>query len=168
MNAEQMQIIGECNSNVIDLLGYGNENKNNHNISILDKEKEQPQNYTQEYYNQLGYRLQNQGKLDEALIAYAQAIGINPQNSWAYYHTLGNLFQEHNLYREAAEAYHQAIQIKPDFAWTHYHLGVVLEKQEKLDQAFTYYQNAIQLYPNLSNYKNRLKLLNYSSRHCGI
>ena len=90
------------------------------------------------------------------MIAYAQVIGINPQNSWAYYHTLGGIFRENNRYREAVEAYHQAIKIKPDFPWSHYHLGVVLEKQEKLDAAFTYYQNAIKLYPNLSYYKNRL------------
>ena len=57
-------------------------------------------------------------------------------------------FRENNLYDKAAEAYHQAIKIKPDFPWSHYHLGVVLEKQEKLDEASTYYQNAIQLYPS--------------------
>ncbi len=149
LNGEQMQIIRECNSNVIDLLGYDHENQNNHKISILEKEKEkekeQPQNYTQEYYNQIGYQLQKQGKLDEALIAYAQAIGINPQKYWAYYHTLGGIFRENNRYREAVEAYHQAIKIKPDFPWSHYHLGVVLEKQGKLDKAFTSYQNAINL-----------------------
>ena len=90
------------------------------------------------------------------MIAYAQGIGINPKKSWAYYHTLGGIFRENNLYDKAAEAYHQAIKIKPDFPWSHYHLGVVLEKQEKLDEASTYYQNAIQLYPSLSYYKNRL------------
>ncbi|NEP41312.1 MAG: tetratricopeptide repeat protein [Okeania sp. SIO2G4] len=111
-----MQVIGECNSNVIGLLeNYGSENQNNHKISTSDKEKEQPQNYTQEYYNQIGYLLQKQGKLDEALIAYAQGIGINPKKSWAYYHTLGGIFRENNLYGEAIEAYYQAIKIKPDF-----------------------------------------------------
>ena len=92
LNAEQIQIIRECNSNVIDLLCYGNENHNNHNISILEKEKEQPENYTEEHYNQIEYLLQKQGKLDKALIAYAQGIGINPKKSWAYYHTLGGIF----------------------------------------------------------------------------
>ncbi|NEQ36331.1 MAG: tetratricopeptide repeat protein [Okeania sp. SIO3I5] len=145
MNAEQMQIIRECNSNIIDLLGYGNENQNNQNISILDNEKEQSENYTEEYYNQIGYLLQKQGKLDEALIAYAQAIGINPKKSWVYYHTLGGILGENNLYDKAAEAYHQAIKIKPDFPWSHYHLGVVLEKQGKSDKASTSYQNAIDL-----------------------
>ena len=90
------------------------------------------------------------------MIAYAQVIGINTKKYWAYYHTLGGIFGENNLYREAVEAYHQAIKIKPDFPWSHYHLGVVLEKQGKLDEAFTSYQNAIQLYPNLSYWKNRL------------
>ena len=56
-----MQIIRECNSNIIDLLNYGNENQKNHKISILDKdkdkEKEQPGNYTEEYYNQIEYLL---------------------------------------------------------------------------------------------------------------
>ncbi len=142
LNAEQIQIISECNSNVIDLLSYDNENQNNQDISTLDKEKEQPENYTEEYYNQKGYLLQNQGKLDEALIAYTQAIGINPKKYWAYYHTLGGIFRENNLYDKAVEVYHQAIKIKPDFPWSHYHLGGVLEKQGKLDEAATYYQNS--------------------------
>ncbi|MCL2930744.1 MAG: tetratricopeptide repeat protein [Trichodesmium sp. MAG_R03] len=156
LNAEQMQIIRECNSNVIDLLGYSNENQNNHKISILGESKKQLENYTEEYYNQRGYLLKEQGKLDEALIAYAQAIGINPKKYWAYYHTLGGIFAENNLYKEAVLADHQAIKIKPDFAWTHYHLAVVLEKQGKLDEASTFYQNAFQLYPSLSYYKNKL------------
>ena len=155
LNAEQMEIIRECNSSIIDLLGYNNENQNNHNISVVGKSKKQPENYTEEYYNQRGYLLQKQGKLDEALINYAQAIGINPQKYWAYYHTLGSIFAENNLYKEAVEAYYQAIKIKPDFSWTHYHLAVLLEKQGKLDEASTYYQNAFQLYPNLSYYKNK-------------
>ena len=113
-------------------------------------------NHSEEYYNQRGYLLKEQGKLDEALITYAQAIGINPKKYWAYYHTLGCIFAENNRYKEAVEAYHQAIKIKPDFAWTHYHLAVVLEKQGKLDEASTSYQNAFQLYPSLSYYKNKL------------
>lgn len=90
------------------------------------------------------------------MIAYSQAIGINPKQSWAYYHTLGGIFRENNLYSQAVEAYHQAIKIKPDFPWTYYHLGMVLEKQGKLNEAVTYYQNAVRLYPNLFYYKNRL------------
>ena len=79
------------------------------------------------------------------MINYAQAIGINPQKYWDYYHTLGSIFAENNLYKEAVEAYYQAIKIKPDFSWTHYHLAVLLEKQGKLDEASTSYQNAIAL-----------------------
>ncbi|NEQ72311.1 MAG: tetratricopeptide repeat protein [Okeania sp. SIO2C9] len=63
----------------------------------------------------MGCLLQKQGKLEEALIAYAQGIGINPKKYWAYYHTLGGIFRENNLYGEATEAYYQAIKIKPDF-----------------------------------------------------
>ena len=90
------------------------------------------------------------------MIAYAQVIGINPKEYWAYYHTLGGIFRENNLYDKAAGAYHQATKIKPYFPWSYYHLRAVLEKQGKLDEASTYYQNAIQLYPSLSYYKNRL------------
>ena len=148
-NTEQMQIIRECNSNIIDLLNYGNENQKNHKISILDKEKdkekEQPGNYTEEYYNQIEYLLQQQGKSEEAMIAHVQAIGINPKKYWVYYHTLGGIFAENNLYKEAVKAYHQAIKIKPYFSLTHYYLAVILEKQGKLDEASTSYQNAIAL-----------------------
>ena len=34
--------------------------------------------------------------------------------------------------------------------------GYLLQKQGKLDEASTFYQNAFQLYPSLSYYKNKL------------
>ena len=82
LNAEQMQIIRECNSNVIDLLGYSNENQNNHKISILGESKKQLENYTEEYYNQRGYLLQKQGKLDEASTFYQNAFQLYPSLSY--------------------------------------------------------------------------------------
>ena len=143
LNSQQMQIINECNDKVIYLL-YAD----HHISSVLNPESSQQQTHSQEYYNQLGYTLQKQGKLEEALMAYAHSIGIDPRNYWAYYHTLGNLLRENNMYSKAEVAYRQAIKIKSDFSWSHYHLGGVLEKQEKFDEALTSYKNIINLYPS--------------------
>ena len=58
-----MEIIRKYNLNVIDLLGYGNENQNYQNNLFLNQEKEEQQTQTQEYYNQLGYQLEKLRKL---------------------------------------------------------------------------------------------------------
>ena len=60
-------------------------------------------------------RCKDQGKLDEAVAAYRQAIGIKPDFAEAH-SNLGNALKDQGKLDEAIAAYRQAIGIKPDYA----------------------------------------------------
>src|SRR5437870_1830888 len=69
-----------------------------------------------EAHSNLGNALTAQGKLDEAVAAYRQAIRIKPPDLAEIYSTLGNVLAPQCKLDEAVAAYRQAIHIKPDYA----------------------------------------------------
>ena len=71
----------------------------------------------------LGSALAAQGKLEEAIAAYWQAIGLESDFAEAHYN-LGVALNDQGKLEEAIAAYRQAIGIKPDYAEAHYNLGV--------------------------------------------
>ena len=74
----------------------------------------------------LGNELRDQGKLDEAIAAYRQAIGLKPELAEAH-SNLGIALEDQGKLDEAVAAYRQAISIKPDFAEAYSNLGNALE-----------------------------------------
>ena len=99
------------------------------------------------YFSNLGNALKDQGKLDEAIAAYRQAIGIKPDYAEAH-SNLGNALKEQGKLDEAIAAYRQAIGIKPDYAEAHSNLGNALKNQGKLDEAIAAYRQAIGIKPD--------------------
>src|SRR6516225_3492228 len=96
-----------------------------------------------------------QGKFDEAVAAYRQAIGIRPDLAEAH-SNLGNaLFGQHKL-DEAVAAYRQAIGIRPDLAAAHSNLGNALFGQHKLEEAVAAYRQAISIKPDLAEAHSNL------------
>ena len=67
----------------------------------------------------------DQGKLDQAMAAYRQAIQIKPDYAEAYYN-LGNTLKKQCKLDEARAAYCKVILIKPDYADAYCNLGTVL------------------------------------------
>jgi cytochrome c-type biogenesis protein CcmH/NrfG len=70
----------------------------------------------------LGDALMGQGKFDEAVAAYRQAISIKPDFAKAY-SNLGDALMGQGKFDEAIAAYRQAIGIRPDLAEAHSNLG---------------------------------------------
>src|SRR5215472_12944629 len=73
------------------------------------------------YFSNLGVVLNDQGKLEEAIAAYRQAIRIKPDFAEAY-SNLGNSLSDQGKIDEAIAAYRQAIRIRPDFPEAHSNL----------------------------------------------
>jgi hypothetical protein len=74
-----------------------------------------PQKTKEDWQNE-GYTLERQGRYEEALAAYEQAIQLDPQcDHWNYY-LKAKLLQELERYEEALAAYEQAIQLNPQYA----------------------------------------------------
>jgi eukaryotic-like serine/threonine-protein kinase len=72
--------------------------------------------------------LKAQGKLVEAVAAFREAIGAEPNFGPAYAGLVLALKDQGKL-DEAVAAYHEAIRLKPDDALAHFHLGGVLRAQ---------------------------------------
>src|SRR6516164_8071911 len=96
-----------------------------------------------------------QGKFDEAVAAYRQAIGIRPDLAEAY-SNLGNALFAQGKLDEAVAAYRRAIGIKPDLAEAHSNLGGGLAAQGKLDEAVAAYRRAIGIRPDFAEAHSNL------------
>ena len=95
----------------------------------------------------LGAALKSQGKLDEAISHYQQALQIEPDYSRAHY-VLGVAFTLKGKLDEAVAHYQQALRIKPDYVSAHNSLGLVLKSQGKLDEAISHFRQALLIEPN--------------------
>jgi predicted O-linked N-acetylglucosamine transferase (SPINDLY family) len=98
-------------------------------------------------YNNLGKTLNDQGKLDEAVVTYSQALSSNPNYAEAHYN-LGNALTDQGKLIEAILSYRKALTLKPDFVDAHINLGNALKAQGKLDEAAASYRRVLSLKPD--------------------
>ena len=76
----------------------------------------------------MGNALQNQGKLEEAIEAYNNALAIKFDYAEAY-NNLGNALKDQGKLEEAIEAYNKAISFKTDYAEAYSNMGVTFERR---------------------------------------
>src|SRR5438132_1730820 len=100
------------------------------------------------HYN-LGNVLRVQGRVDEAIAEYREALRFDSNHAEAH-HNLGAAFQDRGKLDEAAAEYHEAARVRPAFAEAHYNLGVVLSLQDKLVDATAEYREALRINPHFA------------------
>ena len=101
----------------------------------------------------LGNALRAQGKLDEAIAAYRNAIRLKPE----YFGSHENLiiaFRTLGKMPELVAEYREAVRGKPDSSMNHYCLGRVLQEDGKLEDAITQYREAARLKPDFAMAKH--------------
>jgi predicted O-linked N-acetylglucosamine transferase (SPINDLY family) len=108
-----------------------------------------------EAHNNLGNVLRDQGKLDEAVDCFRQALRLKPASADTY-NNLANALTDQGKLDEAATAYRRAIALNPALAEAHANLGIALRNQGKLDEAVACHQRAIELNPNYAEPYNNL------------
>jgi uncharacterized protein (TIGR02466 family) len=96
----------------------------------------------------LGRLLQQGGRWGEAVTHYEHAANLFP-NHPQIVATLGQLYQRANRFADAEVQYRRAIEHQPIAAF-HVQLGMVLLRQERVDEAVTAFEKAIELNPNLA------------------
>lgn len=95
---------------------------------------------------QFGVVLNNNSDREKAIVAYQQAIQLDPK--WAHpYNGLGNIYRDLNRHKEAIIAFQKALQIDPRNAYAHIGLGTVFRALERYEDAILAYQKAIQFDP---------------------
>ncbi|MBM4136888.1 MAG: tetratricopeptide repeat protein [Nitrospira sp.] len=105
--------------------------------------------------NYLANILQDQGKIDEAIVWYQKAIEFNP-NDFGPYYNLADAFFEKGQTEQAILNYKKTLSLNPEFPWAYNNLGLVLKDLGKLDEAITYFKKAIQLSPKFALAFNNL------------
>jgi len=92
-----------------------------------------------------------QGKLDEAISCYQQAISLDP-NFAENYRSLARIWTKKGDSQAAAECWYQALTLDPAWATAEEHLtlGNTLVEQGKFDRAIICYHKAIEYNPYLT------------------
>jgi Tfp pilus assembly protein PilF len=97
--------------------------------------------------NQLGSLLNRQGKHDEAITHFAEALRIKPD----YFHALANMarvLSQQGKNAEAIDFYRRALAVRPDSAKAHWQLGLVLSAQGENNDALQEFLKTVELAPN--------------------
>jgi GT2 family glycosyltransferase/glycosyltransferase involved in cell wall biosynthesis len=108
-------------------------------------------------------QLLREGKLEEAVVAYQQAIAQNGKFYWTY-HNLGETLLKMGRLDEAVEAYGKAIELNPSATCSYFNLGQVLEQCSKSEEAVICYEKALELQPKLAILQEKLEDLKEKSQ----
>ena len=112
----------------------------------------------------LGSLLATEGKYDQAIEYYREALRYSPGFPEAHFY-LGNAYDQQGRLAAAMAEYEQAIWYQPISEQAHIRLGVALAKQQKPEQAAAHYYAALKLNPESAVAHNNLaKLLHSQGR----
>jgi tetratricopeptide (TPR) repeat protein len=88
----------------------------------------------------------DQGKLDEAISLYRQAVALKPIYPEAHFF-LGRALERKKQTQEAMAEFQQALRLRPDFDSAHVMVGLLLAQEQEFDQAIAHYQAALKANP---------------------
>lgn len=97
--------------------------------------------------NTVGNALTEEGFKEEALVAYRQAVALDPTFSYAY-NGLGNILDDLGRHSEAVEVFRRAIAIDPAFADPYNGLGIALSNLGLNFEAIVTFKRALEIDPN--------------------
>jgi Tfp pilus assembly protein PilF len=99
----------------------------------------------------LGLSLEGDGKLEEAITSYKEAVRLNleqkPQSAWPLLN-LGTLLTKMDRLKDGEVLLREAIGIEAKLGEARYRLGVNLHKQNKDDEAMVEFKRAIEINPS--------------------
>lgn len=105
--------------------------------------------------NNLGNALEDQGRLDEAISHYAEALRIDPGLADSY-NNIGLALTKLGRPDEAIPNFFKAIGINSSHAAAHYNLGTLLASQGKLDEAIYQFRECVRIKPDYAKAYNNL------------
>jgi tetratricopeptide (TPR) repeat protein len=99
---------------------------------------------------ELGVDYHEQGRLDEAIAEFQEAIQLDPDFVEAHYN-LGLAYTDQGEFDAAIAEYEKAIGLAPDLAVAHNGLGNVYYNLNRIDEAMAEYEEAVRLDPDLAD-----------------
>ena len=103
----------------------------------------------------LGVALYQEGKSQEAIDHFSEALRIKPDHTETH-NGLGVVLASQGRYQEAIAHFKEALKIKPDDAGAHNNLGLALERQGKHQEAMAHYARALRIKPDYAEAHNNL------------
>jgi tetratricopeptide (TPR) repeat protein len=98
-------------------------------------------------HNNLGVALFYEGRIEDAIRHYTQALRIKPNFADSRIN-IGVAQAAQGKYDEAIRHYREALRIRPDDAGTHNNIGVALTAQGKVEGAIEHYTQALRISPD--------------------
>lgn len=108
-----------------------------------------------ESYNLQAIALAGEGKLDEAVTHFSEALRVRPDFAEAHYN-MGNVLAQQGKLNEAISHFIRVLQIKPNYAEAHNNIGIAMARQGKFNEAVDHFSEALRIRPNFAEAKNNL------------
>ena len=103
----------------------------------------------------LGIALYREGRTDDAIKHYLEALSIKPDYAEAH-DNLGLALYREGRIDDAIKHYLEALSIKPDNAEAHINLGLALDREGRTDDAIKHYLEALRIKPDYAEAHNNL------------
>jgi protein O-mannosyl-transferase len=100
-------------------------------------------------HNNLGLALAGDGKVEDAISHYREALRIRPMYATARTN-LGAALAKQGKFDEAIANYQEVLRSKPGMSEAHMDLGAALASQGKIDEAIGHYRDAVRLKPDFA------------------
>ena len=115
-------------------------------LAEVPKNTETDELSAEDYLSQ-GNNSYAQGRYEEAIASYDQAIEIQPDYALAWYNR-GVALEKLEKYEDAIASYDQAIKFQPDYAFAWHNRGNALQELGKYEDAIASYDQAIKIQPD--------------------
>jgi tetratricopeptide (TPR) repeat protein len=109
-------------------------------------------------WNNLGLLSAREGRTDEAIQDFQQALQLDPDHLIAL-QNLGNAFRQAKRPNDAKATLERALQLNPDSPDVNYALGMVYAQADDIDRAYEYLQKALAGRPSYPEALNNLGVL---------
>lgn len=98
-------------------------------------------NKDKQLYFNLGTVLKNQGKLQDAIATYNEALALDPD--YAQVHSnIGEVLRDQGRYDESVAAFNRALELDPSLPYANYSLAVYYYDSGQLEKALDYFQKS--------------------------
>jgi len=108
-----------------------------------------------EAHARLGLVFSKDGRIDEAIREYREALRLKPDDADAHF-DLGNALSRKKLWSEAIDQYRESLKLNPGDPGSRLNLGVALFQQGHLNEAVVQFQEALKLNPDFADARNNL------------
>lgn len=109
-------------------------------------------------WNNLGLLAAREGRTDEAIRDFQQALKLSPDHLIAL-QNLGNAYRQQRNWNEARKAFEHALAIHPEEPEANYGLAMVYAQNNDSENAYKYLQLALQFRPDYPEALNNLGVL---------